>query len=33
VGRHFDLVTPVKTADLTEAERSFALSHHDAPVP
>jgi hypothetical protein len=33
VGRHFDLVHPVKTADLTEAERSFALSHHDAPVP
>jgi len=33
VGRHFGLVHPVKTADLTEAERSFALSHHDAPVP
>jgi hypothetical protein len=33
VGRHVDLVRPVKTADLTEAERSFALSHHDAPVP
>jgi hypothetical protein len=33
VGRHVDLVRPVKIADLTEAERSFALSHHDAPVP
>lgn len=33
VGRHVDLVHPVKTADLTEAERSFALAHHDAPVP
>jgi hypothetical protein len=33
VGRHVDLVRPVKAADLTEAERSFALSHHDAPVP
>src|ERR1700749_586878 len=33
VGRHVDLVHPVKTADLTEAERAFALSHHDAPVP
>jgi hypothetical protein len=33
VGRHVDLVRLVKTADLTEAERSFAMSHHDAPVP
>lgn len=33
VGRHVDLVRPVKPAELTEAERSFALSHHDAPVP
>jgi hypothetical protein len=33
VGRHFDLVSPVKTADLTEAERSSALSHHDPPIP
>jgi hypothetical protein len=33
VGRHVDLVRPVKNADLTEAERSFALSHHDVPVP
>lgn len=33
VGRHVDLVRPVKGADLTEAERSFAASHHDVPVP
>ncbi|MGH3253415.1 MAG: hypothetical protein ACRDOI_45350 [Trebonia sp.] len=33
VGRHVDLVRPVKTSDLTETERSFALSHHDALVP
>jgi hypothetical protein len=33
VGRHVDLVRPVKTADLTEAELAFALSHHDTPVP
>ena len=33
VGRHVDLVHPVKGADLTEAERSFALAHHDVLVP
>jgi hypothetical protein len=33
VGRHVDLVHPVRTAELTGAERAFALSHHDAPVP
>jgi hypothetical protein len=33
VGRHVDLVHPVKDADLTDTEREFALSHHDAPVP
>ena len=33
VGRHVDLVRPLKDADLTEAERSFALAHHDVPVP
>ena len=33
VGRHVDLVHPVKSADLTDTERSFALAHHDAPVP
>jgi hypothetical protein len=33
VGRHVDLVRPVKSADLTDAERSFALSHHDLLLP
>ena len=33
VGRHVDVVRPVKPADLTEAERSFALAHHDALIP
>lgn len=33
VGRHVDLVRPVKSADLTDAERTFALAHHDVPVP
>lgn len=33
VGRHVDLVRPVKGADLTDAERTFALAHRDAPIP
>jgi hypothetical protein len=33
VGRHFTLVTLLKDADLTAAERSFAAAHHDIPVP
>jgi len=33
VGRHVDLVHLVKDADLTEAEREFALAHHDIPLP
>lgn len=33
VGRHVDVVHPVKPAALTDTERSFALSHHDIPVP
>ena len=33
VGRHVDLVHPVRTADLTETERSLALARHDVPVP
>ena len=33
VGRHVDLIRPVKSADLTDAERAFALTHHDVPVP
>src|ERR1700750_2152442 len=28
VGRHVDLVSLTKNAGLTDAERSFALSHH-----
>jgi hypothetical protein len=33
VGRHVDLVRPVKYADLSEAERAFARAHRDMPVP
>jgi hypothetical protein len=33
IGRHIDLVHPVKDADLTDAEREFATSHHDVMVP
>jgi hypothetical protein len=33
VGRHVDVVQPVKRDVLTEAERSLALSHHDLPLP
>jgi hypothetical protein len=33
VGRHVILVRPVRSASLTDAERAFALSHHDVPVP
>ncbi len=33
VGQHVDLVHPVKGETLTETERSFALAHHDIPVP
>jgi hypothetical protein len=33
IGRHVDLVHPVKDADLTEAKREFATSHHDVMVP
>jgi hypothetical protein len=33
VGRHVDVVRLVRDADLTDAERSFAVSHHDVPVP
>ena len=33
VGRHVDLVHPVKDAALTAAEREFAASHHDVLVP
>jgi hypothetical protein len=33
VGRHVDLVRLVKEADLSEAEREFAVRHHDTLVP
>lgn len=33
VGRHVDLVRPVKDADLSPAEREFAAAYHDGPVP
>jgi hypothetical protein len=33
VGRHVDLVRLVKPADLSQAEREFAASHHDIQVP
>ena len=33
VGRHVDLVHPVKEAGLSETSRAFALEHHDIPVP
>jgi hypothetical protein len=33
IGRHVDLVHPVRNADLTDAEREFAISHHDVMVP
>lgn len=33
VGRHVDLVRLVKDAELSEAQREFALAHHDVPVP
>jgi hypothetical protein len=33
VGRHVAIVAPVKSADLSEADRSFAAGHHDVLVP
>jgi hypothetical protein len=33
VGKHFTLVTLLKDADLTAAERSLAAAHHDVLVP
>jgi hypothetical protein len=33
VGRHVDLVHPVRNADLTATEREFAANHHDVKVP
>jgi hypothetical protein len=33
VGRHWSLVVPVRDADLTEAEREEAATHHDIRIP
>ncbi len=33
VGKHWTLVSPVREADLTEAERQLAMQSRDAPVP
>ena len=33
VGRHVTLVSLVKDADLTDAEREFAAEHHDVRMP
>jgi hypothetical protein len=33
VGRHVDLVQPVKDSALSDADRAFALAHHDTPLP
>jgi len=33
VGRHWSVVTPVRAADLTEAERQEAAAHHDIRIP
>jgi hypothetical protein len=33
VGRHLTLVTLLKDANLTDAERAFAAEHHDVLVP
>lgn len=33
VGRHVTLVSLVKEADLTDAERAFAAAHHDVRIP
>src|ERR1700749_2934816 len=32
-GHHVDVVRPVKGAELTADGRSFAMSHHDIPLP
>ncbi len=33
VGRHWSLVTPIRTADLTAAELRSAAAHHDLRIP
>jgi hypothetical protein len=33
VGQHWSLVVPVREADLTDADRQFAMEHHDVRIP
>jgi hypothetical protein len=33
VGRHWSLVTPVRSSELTDAERKFAREHRDVRIP
>ena len=33
VGKHWSIVAPVKTAELTKKELRFAEEHRDVPVP
>jgi hypothetical protein len=33
VGRHVDLVRPVKDSALSDTDREFALAHHDTFLP
>lgn len=33
VGRHWSLVTPVREAELTDAERQAAAAQRDLPIP
>ncbi len=33
VGRHWSVVTPVRTSDLTDDERRHAAEYRDSPVP
>lgn len=33
VGKHWSLVVPVRTADISDEEREFARSHRDVRLP
>jgi hypothetical protein len=33
VGAHWTIVTPVRTAELSDAQRRKAQAHRDAPIP
>jgi len=33
VGGHWTFVTPVRTAELSDAQRREAQAHHDVPIP